>query len=714
MDKNVAKLRMDELYSQVKMCADAYYNNDEPLISDYEYDKLIQELRALETQFKEFARDDSLTKNVGGAPNILFSEVVHEVPMLSLNDVFSHDDVISFMNKTKFDAIKGETSDKIEEISNDYILETKVDGLSLSLLYINGNLVQASTRGNGQKGEDITSNIINKNIPKEIQILDNESSIALQENQNSQHKFLEIPELLEVRGEAYLSKKEFQKYNDARSNLGEKIYLNSRNAVAGILRQNQGSLYNDTQVDFVAFAIQKINGIYYDEPFKTHDDELTYLKNLGFTVPYNVIVNENNVIDEIVKLDTLRENFPYEIDGAVVKLNNLHLCKKLGNTSKAPRWAIAYKYPTEQKVTTLLDIEVQVGRTGAITPRAKLETVALAGSNVSYATLHNFDNIKDKDIRIGDKVLVQKAGEIIPEVICSVKKDRTGDERIYNEPTHCPACDSALVRLEDEVALRCINSNCPAQLLKNIIHFASKDAMDIEGLGEKIVKALIDGGAISKVDDLYTIDIASVDHISAIVGDSYSKNNKSYQRAINIFNSIEKSKSAGLERLLYALGVRHLGKKTAKNIAQHFGNIVNIKKSQIDEISAIPDVGSVIAETVFDWFNIDSNLVLIDNLIKNGIKTDSIGSVKTGGILFNKTFVITGVLPNHTRDEIIEMIENNGGNVSSSVSKKIDYLIVGDKPGSKLNKAQELNINIIDESEFLNLIGKNDEITMFN
>lgn len=652
--------RIRELEKTIEYHNNLYYNNDAPEISDMEYDKLLRELEDLEKQFPEYKSEKSPTMHVGGKASSKFSEVIHKVPMQSLQDVFSKEELVEFDNR-----IKASLNEDYE-----YVVELKIDGLSVSLEYENSVLKIGSTRGNGTEGENVTENLRTiKDVPEKL----NETVASL-----------------EVRGEVYMSTEVFNKLNEIQEIYGEKLFANPRNAAAGSLRQLDSKVTEKRELSMFVFNIQNVVGA----EFETHFETLEYMNKMGFKVVpyYKVIKDINDVYERILEIGELRGNLPFEIDGVVIKLNSLKQREKLGSTEKTPRWAVAYKFPAEEKETKLLDINIQVGRTGVLTPNAVLEPVRLAGTTVRKATLHNIDNILSKDIRIGDIVVVRKAGDIIPEVVSSVKEKRQQELPVYKMPEFCPACNHKTVRIEDEAATRCINSSCPAQLLRTIIHFASREAMEIDGMGPSVVNALIENGLIKSFADLYYIkkeDIKDLDRM----GD---------KSAENIINAINKSKENDLSKLLFGLGIRFIGAKSAKLLADSLKNIDNIISADYDELIKIDEIGDKMAESIIDFFKDDNNLMLVEKLKQAGVNMQS-KSIIIDERFLNKTFVLTGTLPTLKRDEATKIIESFGGKTSSSVSKKTDFVLAGEEAGSKLVKANELGIKIISEDEFLKM-----------
>ncbi len=658
MDFNVAKKRAEELTSQLNYHNNRYYNLDSPEISDYEYDMLLRELENIEAEFPQLINAQSPTQKVGGSKGEKFSPVVHSVVMESLHDSFSSDEVRDFDRK-----VKAVVSDAT------YVVEPKIDGLSVSCEYRNGVFVRGSTRGDGAVGEDVTENLMTiKSLPKRI---DN------------------APSFLEVRGEVYMSLATFEKLVEEQENNGEKPFKNPRNAAAGSLRQKDAKITAKRNLDIFVFNIQQIDGY----EISAHSDSLDYLKDLGFPVAGHTVCRDiESVLTEIERIDKSRGELPCDIDGAVIKVNNFAHRELLGSTAKFPKWAEAYKYPPEEKETELLDIEINVGRTGALTPVGIFNPVLLAGTTVSRATLHNEDFIREKNIHIGDVVVIRKAGEIIPEVL-SVAQCRSLDDP-YTFPDICPSCGSKVVREKDEAAVRCTNTDCPAQLLRHLIHFVSRDAMDIDGLGPAVLEQLLSSGLIKSCVDLYklrAIDVAFLDRMGE-------------KSALNLITAIEKSKSAEIYRLVYALGIRHIGQKNAKVLCEHFLSIDAIFEKSVEEIASIDGFGEVMAQSVYDYFSLPQTRTLIDNLKELGLTMAKLEKKKEEGVFLSKTFVLTGTLPTMTRAQASKLIEENGGKTSSSVSKKTDFVLAGEDAGSKLTKAQSLGVTVITEEEFLSML----------
>lgn len=664
MDKRQAKERIEELHKLTEYYAKKYYDDDKPEISDFEYDMLMNELKNLEKEFPEFISKDSLTQKVGGTVKEGFEKVIHEVPLQSLQDVFSIEEVEDFDVKMKKLAY-----DNNRNLS--YVVETKIDGLSVSLEYKNGVFVRGATRGNGQIGEDITNNLKTiKTIPQK----------------------LKKPIDITVRGEVFIGKEEFEKLNEEREILDEPLFANARNAAAGSLRQLDSKIAEKRPLDIFIFNVQKCDSVV----FKNHKESLDFLEELGFQViPIRVYCkNIKEVIQQINNIGEERENLKFGIDGAVVKIDDLSFREILGSTSKVPRWAVAYKYPPEKKETILKDIICQVGRTGAITPMAILEPVKVAGSTISKTTLHNEDFIIDKDLKIGDTVVIQKAGDVIPEVVEVVKEKRTGEEIDFEMPTICPVCGQPTIRENGEAIRRCINIDCSAVLLRSIVHFVSKDGMDIVGLGYSIIEQLIDNGLITNIADIYKLKLEDIA--------SLKKNGTKF--ATNLINAIEDSKKNDLSKLIAALGIRHVGTRSAKVLARKFKTINKLMDASFDQLRFMEDIGDITADTVKNFFMQDKNRELIAELKKSGVNTKYIDDEETDDRFEGKTFVLTGTLENYTRQEATDIIEKFGGKTTSAVSKKTDYVLAGEEAGSKLTKAQSLGIKVLSETEFKEMI----------
>ena len=657
MEKTKIKERMEYLSAELERHNRNYYVLDSPEISDYEYDMMMRELRGLEAENPEFASENSPTKRVGGAALNTFNKVEHRVQMASLQDVFSFEEVESFVNRCK-----AQLTDPV------FIVEPKIDGLSVSLEYENGELTVGSTRGDGFVGEDVTANL------KTIR------SIPLKLTQ-------QVP-FIEVRGEVYMPVKSFEELTAQQELMDEQPFKNPRNAAAGSLRQKDSSVTAQRKLDIFIFNLQQLDG----EDITAHKQSLDYMKSLGFKVipSYVPCTSFEQIKAEIEKIGESRSDYSFDIDGVVIKVDDFSQREVMGATAKVPKWAAAYKFPPEEKETKLLDIEVNVGRTGAITPVAIFEPVTLAGTSVSRAVLHNQQFIDEKDIRIGDTIVVRKAGEIIPEVIKSVCHG--ADSKPFTLPASCPVCGTHAVRYEDESALRCPNTDCPAQLFKNIVHFASKDAMNIDGLGPAIIQSLLDKKLICSVADLYKLKFEEL-----ITLEGFAK-----KSAENLLTAIEKSKTQGLDRLIFALGIRNIGAKAAKLLCDKFGDMESIMNASVEDISSIDGFGAVMAENVYKAFREPHMIDLVKRLIEYGIHMTYV-SVSSGGDgrFEGLTFVITGTLPTLKRKEAQELIEKFGGKVSGSVSKKTDYVVVGEDAGSKLTKAQSLGIEILSEEQLL-------------
>ena len=659
MEREAAEKRIQELRDLVRYHSRLYYELDNPELDDYEYDLLYHELLDLEEKYPDLKTADSPTQKVGGAASLKFEPVKHIVQMGSLQDVFSYEELFEFDERVRSVIEKPE-----------YVVEPKIDGLSVSLEYRNGVFVRGSTRGDGFVGEDVTHNLMTINsIPKRIN----------------------CPEVsyLELRGEVYISKDTFRKLVDAQEIVGERPFKNPRNAAAGSLRQKDPKISAKRGLDIFIFNIQQCEG----KTFTTHSETLDFVKELGFpvSVSYNRYKNISDAVDNIKFIGENRENYNFDIDGAVIKVNSLADREILGATAKYPKWAVAFKYPPEEKITTLLNIEVQVGRTGAITPTAVFEPIQLAGTVVSRAVLHNQDFIDAKDINIGDKIIVRKAGEIIPEVVALAEKGP--NPGTFRLPEYCPACGTKAVREDDEAVLRCPNPDCPAQLLRNLIHFASRDAMDIDGMGPAVLTMLVDRGIIKSQADIYSLkpeDISSAERMGE-------------KSAANLIASIEKSKKAGLSRLLFALGIRNIGQKAADALAQNFGTMDAVMTASSEDISAIDGFGDVMAKSLIEYFSLPQSKKLIEKLKEHGVLMEAEKKVVSDK-LHGFTFVLTGTLPTMSRDEASAIIIASGGKVASSVSKKTDYVLAGEKAGSKLNKAESLGIKIIDENEFMEMV----------
>ena len=649
--------RIEDLKETIRYHSNRYYNDDAPEIEDYEYDMMMRELISLEEKYPELATADSPTKKVGGKADNTFESVTHTVRMESLQDAFSREEIYDFEKRV---------TDTVS--SPKYVVEPKIDGLSVSLEYRNGVFFRGSTRGDGNVGEDVSGNLkVIHNVPLKL----NKA----------------IP-YIEVRGEVYMPKKSFERVVDRQLINGEKPFKNPRNAAAGSLRQKDSLVTKSRGLDIFIFNIQQIEGA----ELNSHKESLDYLKVLGFnTVPsYKLTDNISDALAEIDRIGEERGSLEYDIDGAVIKVDSFAQRDILGSTAKFPKWAIAFKYPPEEKQTVLNDIEIAVGRTGVLTPTAVFDSIHLAGTTVSRATLHNQDFINEKGIGIGDVITVRKAGDIIPEVLC-VNEHRSNG--IFEFPTHCPSCGEPVFRDDDEAAIRCINPECPAQLLRNLIHFCSRDAMDIEGLGPAIIETFVNEGLITKTYDIYNLDYEKIASL-----DGFKKTS-----ANNIKKSVEKSKDNDLGKLIFALGIRHIGAKAGKLLADHFKSMDNIINASVDDILEIDGFGAIMAESVVDYFSSSSAVELVERLKDAGVNMSSktvINDTRFEGM----TFVLTGTLPTLKRSEASKIIESYGGKTSSSVSKKTTYVLAGEEAGSKLDKANSLGITVISEEEFLGMI----------
>ncbi len=650
---------IEQLRATLNEAGHLYYVLDAPTMSDFEYDRLLRRLEELEAEHPEEVTSDSPTQRIGGKILSQFEEVRHDVPLESLQDVFDADEVQTFLSR-----VRQELPDAA------FSVEPKVDGLSVAVEYRDGVFYRGATRGDGRVGEDVTENLRTiRSLP-----------MTLPEK---------LPRLI-VRGEVYMSRSVFEEINTRREIEGKPLMANPRNAAAGSLRQLDSRIAAQRKLDIAIFNLQLCEG----RSFETHTETIEYLKSQHFKViPQCCLNGEEEILSEITRLGEEREQYPFDIDGAVIKLDDLRQRDVLGSTSKCPRWAVAYKYPPEQKPSVLKDIVIQVGRTGVLTPKAVLEPVRLAGSTVSFATLHNQDFITGKDIRIGDTVIVRKAGEIIPEIVEVVADKRPQSAVPYEMPAACPVCGAAVVRDEDGVALRCSGAECPAQRLRNLTHFVSRNAMDIDGLGPAVINSLIESGLVKSAADLYTLrveDIAPLERMG----------NKS---AANAVAAIEKSKDNDLWRLIAALGIRQVGDKAAKVLASHFGTMEALMNATEEELTAIDDVGPVTAGFIRTWMDSPQSRDLLQRLMEAGVNmTDR--TEKVDARFAGMTFVLTGALTKFTRDEATEMIELRGGKSSGSVSKKTTYVVAGENAGSKLTKAESLGIPVLTEEEFLQML----------
>ncbi len=655
--------RIDELIKIINEADYNYHTLDNPTITDQEYDKYLRELFDLEEEHPELVRSDSPTQHAGGKVIDEFLKVQHKIPMMSLSDVFSESEIFAFDERIKNAGINPH-----------YMCELKIDGLSVSLLYEKGKFVRAATRGDGTTGEDITHNAMTiKSIP-----------LKLTEEVD-----------IEVRGEIFMNKKTLASINEERKRNNQPLLQNCRNAAAGSIRQLDSKIAAKRKLDTFIYHLPNPE----DFGIKTHAEAIEYMKKLGFkTNPNNRLVdNVSDVISFIEEKHKQRDDLPYDIDGIVIKVNNLDDQKKLGFTARYPKWATAYKFPAEEVLTKLTDIIFTVGRTGQITPNAVLEPVIVAGSTVKRATLHNEDYVIGKDLKIGDIVSIRKAGDVIPEVVEAKKERRTGLEVDFSMIDKCPMCGGALSKMDGQVDYFCTNSDCPARKIEGLIHFASRDAMNIDGLGERIIEDFFNFGFISKISDIYKLENHRKDLITL---EGYG--NKS---VANLLDAIDASKNNSLERLIFGLGIKHVGSKTAKVLARKYKTLDGLMDAGVDELVQIPDIGEVIAKSVFEYFHDNDNLEEINRLIKIGVNIEYLGSEAIERDEFvGKTFVLTGSLSNYSRDEASLIIEQYGGKCVSSVSSKTSVVIIGDKPGSKYEKAKKLGVSIWTEDDFINKI----------
>ncbi|HEX3185601.1 MAG TPA: NAD-dependent DNA ligase LigA [Pyrinomonadaceae bacterium] len=668
MSKAIAR-DIEKLRDEIRRHDDLYYVNDSPEISDREYDLLLQKLQELEGAHPELITPDSPTQRVGGRPAEGFPEVVHTRPMMSLDNSYNIDELRAFDERCRRLA---------EGRPLEYVAELKIDGLSLSLQYENGVLVRGVTRGDGRIGEEVTQNARTiRSVPLRL---------------NRQAKEIDGP--LEVRGEVFIPLDVFQRTNAEREEAGEPRFANPRNAAAGAIRQLDPKLVARRKLDMFVYDLL-VGG---RKPFPTHSQSLAWIEKAGFRVNSHrkLCKSIDEVIDFANEQEKLRDDLGYEIDGLVVKVNSTALQDEFGATSKAPRWAIAYKYPARQASTKVLDIQVQVGRTGALTPVAYLEPVFLAGTTVSRATLHNYDEIERLGVKIGDFVMIEKSGEIIPKVLSVITAKRTGKEKVFKPPTHCPVCGGLISRPEGEVVARCVAADCQAQIVGRLLHFASRRAMRIEGLGDVLAIQMVEANLVKDVGDLYSL---TLDQVAALP-------RMAKKSATNLLEQIEASKSRELTNLIYALGIRHVGERTAGILAHEMGSLDGLSEATVEELDAIPEIGLTVAESVRDWFDDEGNRALCDRLRAVGINTESSrkSSASIDERFAGKQFVLTGTLAGFTRDEAKALIEARGGRVNSSVSKKTDYVVAGEAAGSKLDKAESLGVTVIDESAFKTML----------
>lgn len=670
MDREQAKREIERLREIIRYHDYRYYVLNSPEISDEEYDALMRKLEELEALFPDLVTPDSPTQRVGGKPQESFAPFTHARPMLSLNNAFTEEEIRDFDRRVK--RMLG--TETVE-----YVVELKIDGLAVNLRYEGGVFVRGATRGDGTTGEDVTLNLRTvRSIP--LRLLGEK-----------------VPSLIEVQGEVFMHKGDFEKLNEERAKRGEPLFANTRNAAAGSLRQLDPNITAQRKLDIFVYGAYLIESPWYPT---THWELLCFLKDLGFKVNPNARLARD--IEEVIAIhrewEEKRRTLDYDIDGLVVKVNNLTFQELLGATSKSPRWAIAYKFEPTRAVTRVLDIEVNVGRTGTLTPVAVLEPVEVGGVVVRRATLHNEDEVRRKDVRIGDWVIVGRAGEVIPEVVLVLKERRDGSERIFTMPTSCPVCHSPVVREEGEVAVRCINASCPAQIKERLRHFASRDAMDIEGLGEKLIDQLVDKGYVRTIPDLYRLTKEKLLQLERM-GDKSSE---------NLLQAIERSKRRPLARFLYALGIRYVGEFVAQLLAEHFGSLRRIMEASFEDLLAIEGIGPKVAEAVWQFFRNPENRAMLEELEALGVVPEEETAEVTaspGGPLQGKTFVFTGALSRFSRKEAEELVRQKGGKVANAVSRKVDYLVVGENPGGKLEEARQKNVRILTEEEFYEMMG---------
>jgi DNA ligase (NAD+) len=683
--QSIAK-EIEKLREEIRHHEDLYYVQDNPTISDREYDALLQKLQLLEQQHSEYITPDSPTQRVGGKPAEGFAEVVHRRPMLSLDNSYNIDELRAFDQRCRRLA---------EGRALEYVAELKIDGLSLSLHYENQVLVRGVTRGDGRIGEDVTQNARTiRSIPLRLRAQGSSPKISDLRFEISNLKDKSAISNLEVRGEAFIPRKVFERTNVEREEQGEPRFANPRNAAAGTIRQLDSKIVATRKLDMFAYDLLAGER----KPFPTHWESLNWMEQAGFRVNSNRRLCSS--IEEVIEfaniMEAQRDDLDYEIDGLVVKVNSTTLQDEFGTTNKAPRWAIAYKYAARQATTRVLSIVVQVGRTGALTPVANLEPVSLAGTTVARATLHNPDEVKRLGIRIGDWVLIEKGGDVIPKVLKVIKEKRTGDEKPFRMPKKCPVCGGEISRPEGEVVSRCVAADCPAQLEGRLLHFASRRAMRIEGLGESLVHQFVESGRVRDAGDLYSLsleDVAGLERMAA-------------RSASNLLAQIEASKQRDLSNLIYAVGLRHVGDRTATTLARHFGSLEALSKATVEELDDVPEIGLTVAQSVRDWFDDPGNLALCERLSSAGVQTKMEQVARSEDERFAaKLFVLTGTLGAFSRDEARAAIEARGGRVTSSVSKKTDYVVAGEEAGSKLDKATELGVKVIDEATFKEMLG---------
>lgn len=663
--KSAIEQKIKSLREQIRKHDYLYYVLNQPQISDQKYDQLFNELKNLEQQHPEFITPDSPTQRVSGEPIEGFTQVKHEIAMLSIDNTYSADELKDFDQRVA----KG-----LGTKNYSYVVELKIDGLAVSLRYEKCLLVLGATRGDGTTGDNVTNNIRTiRAIPLSLEG--------------------DVPNVLEVRGEVYMPKKAFEKLNEEREQQGLPLFANPRNAAAGSLKLLDAKITAQRKLSFFAYAPGEVS-----KPLaKTHYESLEKFKKIGLPVNPNIKKAEN--IEQVIKIcnqwDEKRFELPYQIDGMVIKIDRFDQRDSLGTTGRAPRWCISYKYAAEQAQTKVLSIDVQVGKTGILTPVANLEPVLLAGTTVKRASLHNFDEIDRLDVRVGDTVMIEKAGEIIPQVIEVKKEFRPRETKNFKPPAKCPECGSKVEKDEEGIYIRCVSSNCPAQLKEKLRYFAGRDQMDIENLGPAIIDQLVDKKIVRDFADLYSLDVKTLAELERMAEKS----------AQNVIDGIEKSRTQSLDRLIAALGIRHIGIQNAEILARHFGSIDEIKKAAAEELTRIDQIGPVLAKSIYDYFRDSNNLKIIDKLIATGLNPKYKKS-KQSNKLEGKIFVVTGTLENFSRSQIEQTIKDNGGKVSSNVSKKTDYVLVGTEPGSKLDKAQQLGVKVINEKEFLQIIGK--------
>jgi len=668
------KQKLEQLREELRYHEYQYYVLGDPVISDFEYDRKMEELVILERQHPDLVTPDSPSQRVGGQPTAGFPTVSHRVPMLSLANTYTQEELMEFDKRVR----------KLLSVNTvEYVTELKFDGIAVSLLYEDGLFVRGATRGDGVTGDDITQNLRTvKSIPLRL----------MQKEQQ--------PPVLEVRGEVFMPHKGFSALNQSQEKNGERIFANPRNATAGSLKLQDPRIAASRPMEFSAYYLNIIEGGagYGENMLQTHRQHLTLLRELGFPVSRYAVLR--HTIDEVIDFcdswEEKRDSLGFEIDGVVIKVNSIEQQQRLGNTAKSPRWAIAFKFKARQATTVLKDIHLQVGRTGVITPVAVLKPVSLAGSTISRATLHNEDEIARKDIRIGDTVLIEKGGDVIPKIVKVITEKRSADAVPFTLPDTCPACSGPLVRLEGEARVQCENVRCPAQVLRRIEHFASRRAMDIDGLGDALVEQLVDNGLVQDYGDLYYLTqdrLLQLDRIGE-------------KSAYNLLRSIEKSKSRPLSRVIFGLGIRYVGTGAATILAEHFGSIARIKDSAVEDLTALEGIGGVIADSVQTFFRQDSNLAVVGKLENAGVTMEEEIPDRPAGIFSGRVFVLTGALSRLTREGAAELIESEGGSVKTSVSKKTDYILVGQNPGSKYSKALDLGIEIMDEETFVHMLEK--------